>query len=118
MAQFNLLPCPFCGHSEHDFIETNRVDKRKVNKLGKTHKGISITHQVECQYCGATASKGYTYPEGDALTDDMIAESYDAAALAWNSRAAISEKAFELVNKLITSAIQGVNELPASKGGL
>lgn len=110
LETYHLLHCPFCGqNNDLGFEEFRRQDHRTVNKNGVTHKRINIEHHVQCSSCGAAGGSCYSCPDAEILTEMMVADSKQAAALLWNARAPISDKAFELVNKLIISAINGID---------
>lgn len=109
-----LLPCPFCGTDKHLVIsESARIDKRRVDSIGRTTKHINIIHRVECAYCGATGSHSFDAfdrSEYAELTNELVNNSIAAAALAWNKRHQISDEAFRLVNDLIHSCVKAIRE--------
>ena len=111
-----LLGCPFCGAKQGSdagpaIHDRNRVPQMTRNKLGKPHRRISITHYVMCTNCGAEGpSTMFDYAHADApeLTPEMIEHSEQAAALEWNRRQPISDRAYELVNRLISETLESM----------
>jgi len=108
----DLLPCPFCDPADSAesppwFRELRRVDRAEFNKNGKRRKRVDIAHLVECGYCGAQGPSACDplWSDDMLLTEAMVESSKAAAAFAWNSRAPINTKAYELVSSLITEAL-------------
>ena len=107
-----LLPCPFCGAKQGDegptIWERGRQDRRILDKAGRPRKRVNITHRVECTNCGAAGADSIEWmsmQDAETLTDDMIERSKAAAAFAWNARQPISDRAYDLVSRLIVDAI-------------
>ena len=115
MNNDNLLPCPFCGEKIQIAVhERNRQEKNVFDKIGKLRAGVAISHYVHCDNCGAQGASSFLTANAirrteEALLDSHITDSVEEAAFAWNNRAPISNKAFELVNKLIYAAIESVD---------
>lgn len=114
----DLLPCPFCGSQQGsdagpEIQERNRVNQMTRNKLGKPHRRITITHLVWCTNCGAegpTTMFDHAHRDAPQLTPEIIEHSEQAAALEWNRRQPIDERAYELVSRIITSTLASLSE--------
>lgn len=118
-----LLDCPFCGAKQASdagpqIQDRDRVDRMTRNKLGKPHRRIRITHYVMCNYCGAEGPHSmFDFANSDApeLTPEMIMHSAQAAAMEWNRRQPISDRAFEVVNRLITDTMAALEQSKKSE---
>ena len=117
----SVLPCPFCGERK-DFLfrETQRSEKVRTDKRGIKMQRIRIKHVVSCVGCGALGPEYHSSTVTDlerALTDatELLPEhidlSHQEAIFAWNQRQPISDRAYELVNKLMAHAISEIDKL-------
>lgn len=116
VKKLNLLPCPFCN-SDQLYIgigERNRVDVQKTDRLGRVRQHAGITHFVSCTNCGAESGHSFNQHrldfENARVTDSHIFSSIQEAVAMWNMRGPINEKAFDLVNALIVSAIESIEK--------
>ena len=110
-TNLDFLPCPFCGENDNSgglYIKVvSKTDKAKFKKNGIIHKRINISHCVWCGGCGANGGSSFSEPlDDDFLTEKHISDSIELAVLIWNTRHPINKKAYLLVNKLITTAIE------------
>lgn len=107
------LPCPFCGEKdEFYFAETSRCDKAIVRN-DRWQRYVKISHVLCCGNCGVQGPPTYRTSNiipapALELLPEHIEHSQQEAIFAWNQRQAISDKAFELVNKLMASALAAV----------
>ncbi len=106
--RYKLVPCPFCGTDENlEIVETDRLDEVKRNKRNRVYKQISIRHRIECWGCGARAGESYlnNLDGRNILSPANVSDSEIMAVLMWNTRTPINEKAYELVNEVITQIL-------------
>lgn len=110
-TNLDFLPCPFCGENDNFgglYIKVvSKIDKAEFRKDGRIKKRIDITHCVWCGGCGSQGGTSFSdLLDEDFLTEKHISDSIELAVLIWNTRHPINKKAYLLVNKLITTAIE------------
>jgi Lar family restriction alleviation protein len=111
MAEIQAHPCPFCGSDEYLRVEAIKHQDLQTGKGGVIRRNAKLEDAVKCHICGAMGPESYVEAErGKPLTADLRRQSEQAAILAWNARAPINTKAFELVETIINKSLAALKD--------